>query len=353
MTKTEDSTHGHLCIEIIQRKLPEIGTKWFICRSAPKQPNPHVGNFNKALCGKVLTASCNRWIDDNDDSEEELETEHQEHQPPVQPTPSPPQPSTATPSPPQSASQSVDNPQFKDEDKDLHEFFRSIVSPEHLKNDDLFCPEIMTRRGCLIAMLMDFGKSPAGDGVAKHFESFCDGSVSNAHAVKDTGELEPCPLSHKKCGTPMSVPAIAEAATAMLNLAEDVPEFLQMPKQSGAKGSGKRIVTIVPSSNETRLCGDSKQWMQSTIDTGATTSESSLTVHDIVETSIQALFSIDSIAFETVAADKPEASHVKLKSDPELQQAMTFAADLSQSQVRTVKTCLCCSNLDILQPETV
>jgi len=66
------------------------------------------------------------------------------------------------------------------------------------------------------------------------------------------------------------------------------------------------------------------------------------------------LRTFDTLAFEdvVVAYADTESSRSKCKLDPELQQAMIFAANLSQSQVRTLKTHFCYSNMDTLQPET-
>jgi len=49
MMKIEDSTHGCLHIEIVKKKLQSVGTKWFICCSVPKEPDLHIGNFDKVF----------------------------------------------------------------------------------------------------------------------------------------------------------------------------------------------------------------------------------------------------------------------------------------------------------------
>jgi len=99
MTEIKDDTHGHLHVEIATRKVPTIGTKWFICCSTPKEPNQHVGNFDKVLHGKVLKASWDRWCVNKDgNNDEELETEQEPEQAPEQtPSPQQPTPSATTP----------------------------------------------------------------------------------------------------------------------------------------------------------------------------------------------------------------------------------------------------------------
>jgi len=45
MTKIEDSTHGHLFIEMTTRKFAGVGTKWFIGCFTRDHPNEHLGNL--------------------------------------------------------------------------------------------------------------------------------------------------------------------------------------------------------------------------------------------------------------------------------------------------------------------
>jgi len=262
----------------------------------------------------------------------------------------PPQPTMTTPSTGTAVSQSMASPkQLKDNSCSL-EFFHGIIRPQCL-TDELFRDEIAS--ASLKEQLVAIGKSSAADGLVKHHASFCDQPVE--HAGKDTTKMESCPLSHKKCNIPMSVPAMREVATAAHNLSEKVPKVSQLPKNSGLKGCGKLPITIVPSSNEQRLHSDAKQWMESIIDNAAT-NESALDAHNIVSVLMRVLLAFDPVAFEDAAAKESMSADsicTKCKLDAEVQQAMMHEANLTWTQLQTIKKHLCCSNIDILQPEPV
>ena len=356
MTDIPDSTHGFLHVEIIKRRL-SIGIKWFLCVSTPKCPDLYSTKLDNALFGKSLQASWDRWSGNEDEDEIEeaiaaLEPDSSTEQAVVllQPTASPtlPQPAMTTPTT-RTVSPTAGNgsPQLTEEDSDLQEFFRSIISSECLSKADLFVPEV-TVRGNLRAKLAAFGKSLAADSLVKHCQDFYKPAASVTHSVKDIEILEPCPCLKGKYGMPMSAPAMTEVATAMFNLAADVPEALQLQKHGGSKGVGKRLVAITPSSDKRRLCHNAKLWIEDIIDV-ATTDETPR--YDIVKALISALRTFDTLAFEQVVADVPQIGYSKLKLNPELQQVMVHAAGLNFSQMRTVKSYLCYVNLDIFQPE--
>jgi len=252
MMKIEDSTHGYLHIEMIKRKLPTLAqTKWFICCSTPKEPNQCVGNFDKALYGKVLQESWDRWVD----KREEDEMDHEE-QASLQPTQSPQQPTpitTATPSPPQptatTMSPSTAVSPLLQNDIDLLDLFRGIIQPECLAKENLFRTEVNSK--CLRASLMEFGRNLATDGLVQHLESFYD--PPKQCTGKDITKLDADPCLYGKYRIPMSLPAITEVTTAMYNLADTVPEVLHLTKHSGSKGVGKTLVAVQPSSDKTRL----------------------------------------------------------------------------------------------------
>jgi len=349
MTEIKDGTHGHLCIEITKRKLPVLGqTKWFICCSTPDAPNQHVGNFDKKLFGKMLQASWDRHTSAAVPEEDELDTEQT-----LAPAPSPPQTTataTTTPSPAaRTVSPSVESPPQIKGDSDLLQFFVDVTSPECIKKMDLFRTGIDSKT--LRDKTMTFGQNVAADSLVKHYESFYDPPLQ--HTGNDIAQLDPDPCLHGKCKMPMSAPAITEVATAVHNLAERVPEVLHLTKCSGSKGHGKRLVAIQPSTDKNRLYQNGKQWLEDVINNAATTEESSLTTCDVIKTLIRILHSLDRMAFNHVAADVPQATHNKIKLDPQLQQAMTYKANLNLTQLRTIKSCLCCCNLDMLQPESV
>jgi len=80
---------------------------------------------------------------------------------------------------------------------------------------------------------------------------------------------------------------------------------------------------------------------------------STVGTYDAVKVLVRVLHSLDPIAAEDGASVLTSAhGRSKHKPDPELQQAMMCAADINWTQFRTLKTYLCYSNLDILQPET-
>ena len=134
-----------------------------------------------------------------------------------------------------------------------------------------------------------------------------------------------------------------------------MPEILQLPKHGGNKGAGKRIVTIVPSSDQRRLYHNAKRWMESLVDNAVTTDEETTDTYDTVHTLVRVLHTLDPLAVEAVAFDLcngDESSCSQYKLDPKLQQAMMFKAGLNLTQMRTIKSYCCYSNLDIFQPET-
>jgi len=348
MTNIEDSTHGHLHIEIILKRLPPpLGIKPFICCSTPKAPNKYVGNFDKSLFGKVLQASWERWINKTDD-EDELVTEQN---PPAQPTPrpSPPQPATMTATTTPTArvvTPSASSPQFNNEDdSDLLEFFRSIINPEYLTRNDLFS---VTGLG-LRAKLAAFGKRLEG---AKHVDRlrFYSDAVPKEYVVDDITKLDPDPCLCGKYNIPMSVPAMSEVAQALYKLSIRVPEVLQFQKYSGSKGHGKRLIAIVPSTDKKRLYHNAKVWMDSIIDNAATDESTS---YDVVKALIRVLHTADPLAFNHVAANVPQLNHSLVKLEPKFQQAMMFKSGVNKSQLRTIKSYLCAANVDVLQPESV
>ena len=289
-----------------------------------------------------------------EDSDDELEMEQMTppSASPQQPTPLATATATATPSPNQptaleatttTTTTSVALPQLEDDD-DLLELFHDITSPDHLWNDDLF----LVTGARLKAKLVAFAKRLESETHSNRLR-FYNNLVPKECAVKDITTMPKDPCLNGKHGIPMSVPALTEVAQALLNLSADVQEMLQLPKHSGAKGSGKRLVAMVPSTDKQRLHCNAKNWMGDVIN-NATTDESS--AFDITSVLMRALRSFEPLAFDAAASDAPQV-WTKLKLDAKLQQAMVFAADLRLSQVRTVKKHLCHSNLDILQPETV
>jgi len=346
-TEVQDSTHGHLRIEITKKKLPALKqVKWFLCCSTPNHPNLYVGNYDKVLYGKVLQASWDRWInDDNNDEDEALATEQEQQ--PAQPTPSPHQPTEST------MAQSVASPQLTDADDDLLTFFQSIINPSYLSKDDLFCVPSANLRSKVIS----FSKQMEADNHATRLRFMSD-AIPEKCAVKDISEVPPCPLLHAKYGIPWSVPALSEVATAIVNLGEHVPEVLQLPKFGGSKGRGKTLVPIVPSSDKKRLHYNAKQWMALVIQAATSDNDEvrALDTYDIVSVLLRVVHTFDSLAFENLAAAfaarNEESCISKLKMDAELQQAVMYKANINKSQMRTIKSFLCATNLDVFQPET-
>ena len=354
--KVTDKTHGFLYIEIVKRNIDAVGKRWFICVSSETKPDVHSSKLTGDLFGKVLHASWNRHMSAVANEEEDDDKVVLETQLPTQPTPLPPQPSppqvTATRT---TVSPSPESPQVLRDDGDLLELFRGILSDQCLLKDDLFRPEVTA--DSLKERIKSFGKRLDAAGLVKHYDFFYDTSVPETHAVNDIATLDHCPCL-KKHNIPMSVPAMSEVATATHNLSELVPEVLHLPKQSGSKGFGKRLVAIVPSTDKKRLCYNTKQWMESitsasTVD--ATDETLSVDAHTVVKTFVRVLHTIDSVAVEDAADDLSTtgSSRWKLKLDPELQQGMFFEANLSLSQMQIIKKYLCYSNLDVLQPESV
>lgn len=74
---------------------------------------------------------------------------------------------------------------------------------------------------------------------------------------------------------------------------------------------------------------------------------------DAVKVLVRVLHTIDPLAVEDAIALLDLDTRSKYKLDPELQQAMMCDANINWSQFRKLKSYLCYSNLDILQPESV
>jgi len=351
MTKIDYSTHGFLYLEITKRRIDNEGMRWFLCCSTPKQPDNYSRGDSK-LFGKVLHAAWDRYFNKKGELEKEttmleevvMEQEQNIEQPTPQQRSSPEQTTTTTPST-RAVSPSASSPQLKEDDQDLLVFFRTIISADYLSKDDLFLTTGLGLRTKLVA----FAKQMEANKHEERFNLFYD--APEEYTNKDISEMEPCPCLNGKYNIPMSVPAITEVATAMFNLAESVPEVLQLPKFSGSKGRGKTLVPVVPTSDPRRLYHNAKQWLQCILSESITT----VGTYDAVKVLTRVLHSIDPIAVEDASAVLLDSADIRsrYKLDPELQQAMMFKANLGVTQMRVVKQFLCYSNLDILQPETV
>lgn len=345
MTKIDNATHGFLHVETTKRRIDNVGIRWFLCCSTPDKPDQHSKGDSK-LFGKVLNGSYDRYnnkgeetVDETAASESLANTEQAQ-----QDTHSPSQPTATT----TSVTPSTDSPQLNQIDSDLLTFFRGIINEECLARDDLFRSNITSN--ALRSKIVTFGKSLAADSLVKHYQAFYDTSVPVEYTNKDITKLDPCPLL-AKYNIPMSVPAVREVATAIVNLAADVPEALQLQKCSGSKGFGKRLVPIAPSTDTKNLYYSAKQWMKDVVSAAVTDDTAS---YDIVHTLIKVLRTFEPLAFEDVViASESESCRSAYKLDPELQEAMMYESGVNWSQLRIIKKYLCYSSLDILQPEHV
>ena len=350
MMKTEDERFGFLHVESTTKKT-SVGRRWFICVASEKNPDVD-SKTGDPLCFQDVLQRC--WDKHNREAttaqDETTSVTNPEQQSPSHSSP-PQQTGTMTPTA-RTVAPTADSPQLtSDEDVDSLEFFRSTLSPEHLTKVDLFRPEVINRHGALRNKIVAFGKSLAADSLVKHCEEFCQPTEPVKHTAKDVADVEKCPFLTEKHNIPWSVPATTEVATATFNLASDVPEVLQLQKRGGSKGAGKRLVAMTPSSDKKRLCCDARQWMEDIVDVAMTTDETS--TFDIIKVLLWVLNNMDPLAFTHVAAEIPGSTFEKHKLDPELQQAMKCKANLNVSQLRIIKQFLCCSNLDMLQPESV
>ena len=356
LVKTVLEQHGDLRIEFVRRNVLDNGKlqkRRFVCISTPKKPEKDTQKDNY---GDVLQTAWDQYtskkavsiVSAAQQQGESVPTERQEEtlrQPTVslpQPTPSPPQPTaTAT-----SVSPSAKVPDLFKDDNELLDFFRGIICDQHLEDEKLFRPGMSA--GSLRAKLAAFGKQLEINNHTKQYDLFY--TAPTQHAVKDITTLEPDPCLTKKFHIPMSVPAMAEVAQALINLAEDAPEILQLPKFGGSKGHGKRILTIVPSINKQRLFLNAKEWMQSIIEHSTTNDTSTF---DAVTVLIRVLLALNPMAFTHVAAEVPDSCLSKHKLAPDIQEAMMHKANLTLTQLRTIKSYLCYANMDMLQPENV
>jgi len=356
--------HGNIRIQTTNRNVAVTGCDklqkcWFICISSPS--NPEQDSMNKATFATVIQAAWDQYhpITEVKREQEEDETVRNTDQsttrPPVQSTPRPRQqmtPANATET--RAISPAVDSPGVIKNDVNLLEFFSRIISAEYIRKPDLFRPELSTVG--LQKQLKEFGLKLAANDHEKTYSSFHEAPV--IYSKKDIRTLPPNPCLTNRFKIPMQVPAMAEVAQAIINLSEEVPEILQLPKYGGSKGSGKRIIAIVPSPNKDRLYHNSRKWLLDVIQNAAIDDESSdLDTYDIVYTLVRVLHTLDPMAVEDIASDiynnnNEESGPSQYKLDPRLQQAMMFKAGLNLSQMRTIKSYCCYSNLDIFQPET-
>jgi len=219
------------------------------------------------------------------------------------------------------------------------------LSLECVSKADLFRPGVTDKS--LRDKIEALGKSLSTESLVQHLESFYD--PPKEHECKDITMLAPDPCLYGKYRMPMSVPAITEVATAIVNLSTDAPEALQLQKCGGSKGAGKRLIVVVPSSDKKRLFYNAKQWMESIMSDAVSTVGRA----DAVKVLVRVLHTINPLAVEDAIALLDLDTRSKCKLDPELQQAMMCDANVNWSQFRKLKSCLCYSNLDTLQPESV
>ena len=213
------------------------------------------------------------------------------------------------------------------------------MSEQCLAKDNLFLPAMTII--ALKTKIKSFRMRLAAASNVNHCENHCQTPVPVACSNNDITKSEPCPLSNRKRLIPMCMPAMSEVAQALHNLSMEVPATLHLPKHSGSKGCGKRLIAIVPSTDRKRLHHNAKQWMDSTIN-NATTDES--TSHDVVKALIHVPHAADPLALNHVAAIALQVGHKLVKLESEFQQAMLFKANVTKSQVRTLKSCLCTAN---------
>ena len=349
--------HGDIRIQLTNRNVTVEGCdkpqkRVFICVSSPSKPE--TDSMNKASFNTIIQAAWDQFHPVVTTQQDGLETRAEENTTATietTATTTPQQQEVVTPAPTttRAISPSAGSPQVLKDDNDLLEFFSSILSAECLHKADLFVPN--TSSIVLRKKLKSFGMQLAANDHQTMYNSFHDAPLQ--YLKEDITTLEPDPCLTNRFGIPMSVPAMSEVAQAIINLAEKVPEILQLSKHGGSKGHGKRIITIVPSSDPKRLYYNAKLWMESLID-NATTNENEDT-YDTIHTLVRVLHTLDPLAVEAAASDLcngDESIQSQYKLDPKLQQAMMFKAGLNLTQMRTIKSHCCYSNLDMFQPES-
>jgi len=212
--------------------------------SSPSKPED--SSVDKSSFGVVIQQSWDQYHPKEVKQEDESVRTTTTEQSTQQSTPCPPLPRqevTPAPTATRAISPLADSPQALKDDRDLQEFFSSILSTECCRQKDLFLPNV-TNVG-LRKKLKAFGMQLAANNHMKTYAAFHE--TPNAYLKKDITKMDPDPCLTKRFGIPMTVPAMAEVAQAIVNLAEDIPEALQLSKHSGSKGSGKRIIAITPS----------------------------------------------------------------------------------------------------------
>jgi len=270
--------HGNIRVQVTNRSVSVTGCdkpqkRWFICVSSPSKPERD--STNKASFGAVIQAAWDQYHPVDVKQEDALETRTSMEQS----TPRPRQGVTPTPIATKTINPTADSPSVIKDDSDLLEFFTSILSTEYIRKTDLFVPDLSTIG--LQKKLKAFGMKLAANDHEKTYASFHD--APQVYLKKDITTLDPDPCLNQRFGIPMSVPTMSEVAQAIVNLAEDLPEILQLQKHGGSKGAGKRIITMVPSSNKNRLYYNAKKWMSDVVD-NATIDASDVDTYDTVHT---------------------------------------------------------------------
>lgn len=140
------------------------------------------------------------------------------------------------------------------------------------------------------------------------------------------------------------VPAIRAILGAIVSLADNVPEVLEV------SGNATLVKSIVPSRTEQRLYANSKNWLTTNINS-AIAKDSSLTTSHVVSAFTRVLATIDSGAFSDVCRVKWRDQQKKIT--PALQKGLMYDAALAKNQFELVrKYTIVTLGYNLWQPES-
>ena len=362
--------YGGIHVEILSRKVLVDSLvpkkRHFICISSPDKPE--TSTENPATLGSVLQDAWNTFSSQRPQQQQERpdhpEKQEQQHdgeidddvQPTISPTEdyhSPLIQSRVTPP------TTIASPVLQEDD--LLGLFRSLINPKYLTADDLFIDS--SSPADVRIKLQAFGKKIAGSTNSHHYQRcrrlFKDEAdvEFEREKIQDIDQND-YPFFTNRCHIPLTLSAMRDLTQSLVNLAERVPEVLYLNKYAGSKGEGGRLVAIIPSADKKRLYYNAGMWMESVVAAAVyDDGKSKLDTYDVVNVLLRVLRTIDETAFEDLAvatlSEHSESYRSRLKIDPELQLAMITKAGIKAHQMRTIKSYLCYSGLDIFHPEYV
>ena len=224
-------------------------------------------------------------------------------------------------------------------DEDIKELLKAIgINPKYLDKEDLFVADVksadirdsLRHYGCNVQLQLN--------------EKTCKMLAENEDNDKlskrvDSAKYLPF-LEQHNC--PLRKSSIQRFIHLGLSLAEEGIDIFQLNKHGGSRGSGKRLVRVIPSKTAKHYYNNAKKWLPELFDAllvevpdeKSSKEWEDLSQYDQVYLLIKALRTFSVAAFEDVCRTMSEATG---KMDPTRQSAMMQKAGLRKNQLRAMK----------------